>query len=153
VYRLAGLLLGDQAEAEDATQEALLRAWRSAGTLRDRIGVIAVDFQSDSGSVTHTYRTIDAGSSWTDVEAFPTGFYWVSVIDQQHWVAISDSAVRRTDDGGATWRQTAAVPPTSHDAGPQFADDNDGWWLAGDNLTAALYATSDGGATWKALAP
>jgi RNA polymerase sigma-70 factor (ECF subfamily) len=38
VYRLAGLLLGDQAEAEDATQEALLRAWRSAGTLRDPDG-------------------------------------------------------------------------------------------------------------------
>jgi photosystem II stability/assembly factor-like uncharacterized protein len=118
-----------------------------------RTGVVAVDFQGDSGSVTHMYRTIDAGSSWTEVEAFPAGFFWVSVIDQQHWVAISDSAVRHTDDGGATWTQTAAVPPTSHDAGPQFADDNDGWWLAGDNLTAALYATSDGGATWKALAP
>jgi len=37
-YRLAGLLLGDQPEAEDATQEALLRAWQSAGTLRDPEG-------------------------------------------------------------------------------------------------------------------
>jgi RNA polymerase sigma-70 factor (ECF subfamily) len=35
LYRLAGLLLGDAADAEDATQEALLRAWRSAATLRD----------------------------------------------------------------------------------------------------------------------
>lgn len=35
LYRLAGLLLGDSADAEDATQEALLRAWRSAATLRD----------------------------------------------------------------------------------------------------------------------
>jgi RNA polymerase sigma-70 factor (ECF subfamily) len=35
LYRLAGLLLGDSAEAEDATQEALLRAWRAASTLRD----------------------------------------------------------------------------------------------------------------------
>jgi len=37
-YRLAGLLLGDAVEAEDATQEALLRAWRSIGSLRDPAG-------------------------------------------------------------------------------------------------------------------
>jgi RNA polymerase sigma-70 factor (ECF subfamily) len=34
-FRLAGLILGDVAEAEDATQEALLHAWRSADSLRD----------------------------------------------------------------------------------------------------------------------
>ena len=34
-YRLAGLLLGDASEAEDATQDALVRAWRSSGSLRD----------------------------------------------------------------------------------------------------------------------
>jgi DNA-directed RNA polymerase specialized sigma24 family protein len=35
-FRLAGLILGDRAEAEDATQDALVRAWRAAKTLRDR---------------------------------------------------------------------------------------------------------------------
>lgn len=35
LYRLAGLLLGDSSDAEDATQEAIARAWRSAGSLRD----------------------------------------------------------------------------------------------------------------------
>jgi RNA polymerase sigma-70 factor (ECF subfamily) len=34
-YRLAGLLLRDSAEAEDATHEALLRAWRKQASLRD----------------------------------------------------------------------------------------------------------------------
>jgi RNA polymerase sigma-70 factor (ECF subfamily) len=34
-YRLAGLILGNQHEAQDATQDALVRAWRSAGSLRD----------------------------------------------------------------------------------------------------------------------
>jgi len=37
-YRLAGLLLGDATEAEDATQEALLRAWTSLKALRDPAG-------------------------------------------------------------------------------------------------------------------
>ena len=37
-YRLAGMLLGNQQEAEDATQDALVRAWQSAGSLRDPAG-------------------------------------------------------------------------------------------------------------------
>ena len=37
-YRLAGLILGDQHEAEDATQDALFRAWRAGSTLREADG-------------------------------------------------------------------------------------------------------------------
>jgi RNA polymerase sigma-70 factor (ECF subfamily) len=33
-YRLAGFILADAAEAEDATQDALARAWRQRSTLR-----------------------------------------------------------------------------------------------------------------------
>jgi RNA polymerase sigma-70 factor, ECF subfamily len=33
-YRLAGFILGDAREAEDATQDALLRAWRQKRSLR-----------------------------------------------------------------------------------------------------------------------
>lgn len=35
-YGLAGYLLGDAAEAEDATQEAMGRAWRARGSLREQ---------------------------------------------------------------------------------------------------------------------
>jgi RNA polymerase sigma-70 factor (ECF subfamily) len=34
-YSLAGYLLGDATEAQDATQEAMARAWRARGTLKD----------------------------------------------------------------------------------------------------------------------
>ena len=34
-YRLAGYLLGDATEAQDAVQDALVKAWRSWPTLRD----------------------------------------------------------------------------------------------------------------------
>ena len=37
-YRLAGLVLGNAHDAEDATQDALFRAWRSLGSLRDPDG-------------------------------------------------------------------------------------------------------------------
>ncbi len=37
-YRLAGLLLGEAHDAEDATQEALLRAWSALGSLHDPAG-------------------------------------------------------------------------------------------------------------------
>jgi len=36
LYGLAGLLIGDSARAEDAVQEALVRAWRDLPRLRDR---------------------------------------------------------------------------------------------------------------------
>jgi RNA polymerase sigma-70 factor (ECF subfamily) len=35
-YRLAGYLMADQAEAQDAVQEASVRAWRGWGNLRER---------------------------------------------------------------------------------------------------------------------
>ncbi len=37
--RLAYSMLGDRAEAEDATQEAITKAWRNLGSLRDRAQV------------------------------------------------------------------------------------------------------------------
>jgi len=35
-YRIAGVILGNGSEAEDATHDAIVRAWRSFAALRDR---------------------------------------------------------------------------------------------------------------------
>lgn len=40
-YRLAGLLLADRTEAEDAVQDALVRAWHRRTSLRDSAGFAA----------------------------------------------------------------------------------------------------------------
>ena len=40
LYGLAGLLIGDRARAEDAVQEALVRAWRDLPRLRDRASFV-----------------------------------------------------------------------------------------------------------------
>lgn len=40
-YRLAAMLLGDRTEAEDATHDAVVRAWRSFGGLRDPASIDA----------------------------------------------------------------------------------------------------------------
>ena len=49
-YRLAGLLLGDAVEAEDATQEALLRAWESIASLLYGSANVADELQAALGN-------------------------------------------------------------------------------------------------------
>jgi RNA polymerase sigma-70 factor (ECF subfamily) len=59
--RLARVLLGDPSEAEDAVQEAAVRAWRRLGNLRDGAG-----FQPwFLGIVVRQVRTIQRGSWWS----------------------------------------------------------------------------------------
>jgi|SRR6266550_1392625 len=45
-YRLAAVMLGDRAAAEDAVQEASLKAWRKLGQLRGEIGSLRSWFLS-----------------------------------------------------------------------------------------------------------
>ena len=82
-YRLAGVILGDPLEAEDATHDAVVLAWRRYGSLRDpsrfeawfqrilvnvcrdrlrrrrRRTVVGIDLAPDPGAGHEVYKTVD----------------------------------------------------------------------------------------------
>ncbi len=45
-YRLAWAILGDDCDAEDATQDAFMSAWRQRATLRDAVPAMPVPFRA-----------------------------------------------------------------------------------------------------------
>ena len=123
------------------------------------IGLVAVQFQGDSGNVNRIYRTTDAGSTWTFLSHLPgTGVLHVSILDQQTWIATDGSDVVHTTNGGTGWTHVTTQTPIAglgtglQDA--QFVDLNHGWaqWTDPQG-NSHIVATSDGGASWHALAP
>jgi RNA polymerase sigma-70 factor (ECF subfamily) len=67
-YRLAGLLLGDAAEAQDAVQDALIKAWRSWDSLRDPAS-FAPWFDRIVVNVCRDRMRRHRGVRWVDLEA------------------------------------------------------------------------------------
>jgi photosystem II stability/assembly factor-like uncharacterized protein len=129
-----------------------------------RSGLVAIDFQTDTGSENHVYRTLDAGSSWTDAATLPAGLFAISFLDQQRWIGTNGSVVVRTADGGRTWASSSPVGlPAALLESLTIGDSQHGWALVemGVCLTfksdcssrTGLYATVDGGSTWTQLWP
>jgi RNA polymerase sigma-70 factor (ECF subfamily) len=88
--RLARVLLGDPGEAEDAVQEAAVRAWRRLGNLR-----AGSNFQPwFLGIVVRQVRTIQRGSWWSVIRlpslpssAAPTVLPWLEGEDLRRAVS------------------------------------------------------------------
>jgi RNA polymerase sigma-70 factor, ECF subfamily len=88
--RLARVLLGDPDEAEDAVQEAAVKAWRRLGNLR-----VGSNFQPwFLGIVVRQVRTIQRGSWWSVIRlpslpspALPTGLPWLEGEDLRRAVS------------------------------------------------------------------
>ena len=68
-YRLAGYLLGDATEAQDAVQDALIKAWQSWSSLRDPdafgpwFGQIVVNVCRDRMRRHRTLRMVELGAA------------------------------------------------------------------------------------------
>jgi photosystem II stability/assembly factor-like uncharacterized protein len=129
-----------------------------------RSGLVAINFQTDAGSDNRVYRTLDAGSSWTDTATLPAGLFAISFLDQQRWIGANGSVVMRTADGGRTWASTSAVGlPAALLESLTFVDSQHGWALVEMGVClnfksdcssrTGLYATTDGGSTWTQLWP
>ena len=126
-------------------------------------GLVSIDFQSDTSSVTRVYQTSDAGSSWTLAATRPTGVSAISFLDPQRWIGIGGSEVAHTTDGGQTWVRSPAVDPPGAPGSFLMTDAHHGSVLVGMNVCltfksncssrTGLYATVDGGATWVQLWP
>lgn len=130
----------------------------------ERSGLVAVDFQGQTGSVTRVYRTADAGSSWTLAATLPVrGNSTLAFFDQNRWIGLNGSELLRTNDSGRTWVRTAAVALPGGQPSLLLADEQHAWALVAMDVCltfksncssrTGLYATVDGGSTWTQLSP
>ncbi len=81
----------------------------------------------------------------------------IAMLDEQNGWGISDTAVLRTTDGGATWYNLtpANAGTLGYGATSSFFDTQHAWVLVpdpNDMLKGTLFRTEDGGATWSNVA-
>ena len=131
----------------------------SAPTLRN-IKFANQDTGYTCGSLGKVYRTIDGGTTWTDISPFPlingtANFTALSVVNGRTvYVGGPNLKLFRSTDAGVTWTDlTFALPPapspfTSFTAVSNIImnDANSGYIAAGSG--AILMKTSDAWATW-----
>ncbi len=157
------------------------RTWRAdtipgAGGLF-LIGVAAVDADTawiagtsfaDTVPDARLYRTVDGGRSWREQwRSTRAGIFLdgVRCWDARHALAFGDAldgrmVLLRTEDGGATWRAPASLPPALPGeagfaaSGTALALGPDGraWVGTGGGTRARVYRTGDGGRSWAVAA-
>jgi photosystem II stability/assembly factor-like uncharacterized protein len=104
--------------------------------------------------ISGTYHTLDAGKTWTRVDASGGTLCF---LDQQNGWIEDVPWVWKTSDGGKTWQK---LPKIYGGLDLYFLDNSHGWLVGGEqeeNLpsgqkTGHVYFTSDGGKTWNHLA-
>lgn len=109
------------------------------------------------------YRTTDGGASWTVVDSVATASVTELLVDAQSPQNIyglwSDSEVRKSADGGATWAKTSYPGGFLASLAIDPAVSGNLWGYTnfifgggfGSTVPPYLWHTSDGGATWVQL--
>ena len=120
------------------------------------IGWVVAGFAGGDVALLHT---ADAGATWErqlTVQADVHPLY-VNFFDRRVGVFAligTRPMLFRTDDGGESWTNLAALTPDATVISWSFVNDTYGWMLARtarSNGVARLYRTSDGGRTWDDL--
>jgi photosystem II stability/assembly factor-like uncharacterized protein len=129
-------------------------------------GRTRIAYTANPSSTPMVCKSIDGGRSFTAQRltvpnvARPTGVLFPTKKVGIAWYGSANTPayIRRTDDGGATWREVAlpaAIATHNVDLpGGYFAPDCMHVWLAGFDLAtsqALLLASSDAGATWSVV--
>jgi photosystem II stability/assembly factor-like uncharacterized protein len=120
-------------------------------------GVVGIEDTATNPEVLRFYRTTDGGRSWKADPPLdsPFGYGQTAIIDADHWLVSTQSALRETIDAGSTWHDLAAsgLPSVSGVHLLGFTDPQHGAalvGLGGSYLGAsALFVTSDGGRSWR----
>ncbi len=120
-----------------------------------------------NGEDSRIYHTRDGGRTWaeqfrnTDPKAFYDCFaFW----NPRRAVVVSDAVdgrliIRRTEDGGATWKLVEGLPPAAEGEGHFAASgtclvamgDRHAWFGSGAGRVARVGRTTDGGQTWTVV--
>lgn len=93
-------------------------------------------------------KTINGGSTWTQVESISFG--QIQFINNQigyaHRVGYSNGRMYKTTDGGNTWNISIEVDEEINAF--HFVDENNGYFVGDQGL---IYKTNDGGTNWEEL--
>ena len=88
-------------------------------------------------------RSTDNGDSWAEIKAPADPLFGVAGIDANTMVAVSDTTIWRTTDGGATWSKILSEGISGTGSTIKMVDSKNGYALLG-----SFHRTTDGGATW-----
>ncbi len=113
----------------------------------------------DEQSQAWLFTTSDGGASWqSQTLPEPAGVFRF-LTDDQGWYLAADenqldenSRIYYTADGGATWQALAQIEGLGQPS-LFFANEREGWAIAGYPPQRTLLHTSDGGATWQVMEP
>jgi photosystem II stability/assembly factor-like uncharacterized protein len=115
-------------------------------------GFLPVDFKVADDTVRVFYRTDDAGITWQQGQAIPTGSAYFFIDAKNGW-AWGGQALYITNDGAETWHQSpVGFSRNEYAKIIDFVDAQNGWLLTLDAKNVLrMYRSNDGGSTWTAF--